>query len=444
MATVANQEVTSILTRMIGQEIRLTQQGFRTRSPIDGFKNQKVFIDGKKKTIQVPDPDRAPFYKRIFELRSGGLSDIQIVGQLNNIGYRTPLRNRYNKDHTKIIGHIGGNLLTVKQLQRVIANTVYAGVLCEKWTFYKPVRAQYDGLVTIDLFNLANRGKIVLGITNGIVTLTRNSTNSPVRVNRNIDNPEFAYRFIVCPYCGKYFKGSFSTGKSGNKFPAYHCAYGHARIGINKKDFETTVNEYVQKLKFDTTLEQSFEAVIWDLAEKRKCEIARSAEAMTWNINELRIEQAAKMEAFVAANSPLIRQKLEKEIEQLEDRIQNAGTETAKMQLTDADIRTFLNAVRKIVQHPWKMLLNPRNIRVKRLLYGLVFEEPPTYHDILNGTPKLSFIFRQLQASPYQQIPLVTPAFLDWNQLEKTIEQWKYLLSTISPEYFDTPGLLAA
>jgi site-specific DNA recombinase len=162
MATTSKQEVTTILGRMIGQEIRLAQQGYRTRCPSDGYKNAKVFVEGKKKTIQVPDPDRAKYYRAMFELRSRGLSDDECVKQINAMGFKSPVRNRWNKDRTKIIATRGGNQLTVKQFQRYIENTIYAGVMCEKWTHYKPIKAQYDGLVSVDLFNRANRGKLIL------------------------------------------------------------------------------------------------------------------------------------------------------------------------------------------------------------------------------------------------------------------------------------------
>ncbi|MDE1945462.1 MAG: recombinase family protein [Patescibacteria group bacterium] len=102
LAHTAGDEVHNILTRMIGQEIRLTQDGYRTRCPVDGYVNEKIFIEGtgKKKTIQVPDPKRAPYFRAMFDLRARGLADEEIVVQVNALGYRTPLRNRWNKDLT--------------------------------------------------------------------------------------------------------------------------------------------------------------------------------------------------------------------------------------------------------------------------------------------------------------------------------------------------------
>ena len=84
MATSAKAEVTNILTRMIGREIELTQQGYKVRSADDGYLNKKVYVEGKRKVIQVPDPDRAQFFIDMFKLRAAGcLTDPQIVDRIN-------------------------------------------------------------------------------------------------------------------------------------------------------------------------------------------------------------------------------------------------------------------------------------------------------------------------------------------------------------------------
>lgn len=69
---------------------------------------------------------------------------------------------RDKNDRTKIINTIGGEQLELKQLWRMIENPVYAGVNPEKWTQGKPVKCKFDGLVSIELFNAANRGKLTI------------------------------------------------------------------------------------------------------------------------------------------------------------------------------------------------------------------------------------------------------------------------------------------
>lgn len=394
LATVANQEVTGILTRMIGQEIRLTQQGYRARRPADGYINQKVFVDGKKKTIQVPDPERAKFYIAMFELRAQGLSDSQIVDRVNAMGYRSVFQDRYSKDHKKIIGRTGGIPLTIKQFQRVIINTIYAGVLCEKWTFYKPVKAQYDGLVSIETFNQANQGKLaIMKASDGGLELVKGYPFGRSGKERMKYNPLFPFKFVLCPMCDKPFLASVSKGKSGAGFPSYHCARNHKRYAINKKDFDSSVTKYIKSLKFSPEILNGLEATFLNKYRKREKEIVRASGDIHQNIADLEIQQASKLEALEATKSALVREKFEREIEELEVKIKSAGKERLKIQISRDDIKAFMHDMKRIMEHPAEILLNQRDLRVQRELFGVVFNKMPTYEEILSGTPKLSYVF---------------------------------------------------
>lgn len=409
LATVANQEVTSILTRMIGQEIRLTQQGYRARRPADGFTNKKVFVDGKKKTIQLPHPERAKFYIAMFTLRAQGLSDPEIVDRVNAMGYRSPFQDRYSKDHKKIIGQTGGIPLTVKQLQRIIVNTIYAGVLCEKWTFYKPVKAQYDGLVSIELFNQANKGKLaIMKNVDGSLELVQGYPFGRSGKERMKFNPLFPYKFILCPLCPKPFLGSVSKGKSGEGFPSYHCARNHERFAVNKKDFDHNVEKYIKSLKFVPEVLNGLEATFLNKYRKREKEIVRASGDIHQNIADLEIQQVSKLEAFEVTKSQVIREKLEKEIEDLEVKIKAAGNQRHKIQISRDDIKAFMRDAKKIMEHPAEILLNPSNPRVQRDLFGLVFEKMPTYKEVVNGTPKLSYVFKLSSGFTPDENQLVT------------------------------------
>jgi len=63
-------------------------------------------------------------------------------------------------------------------------------------------------------------------------------------------------------------------------------------------------------------------------------------------------------------------------------------------EITEYDISNFIKEAKKIMEHPAEMLINIDNPTKRQALFGLVFEETPTYDDILNGTPKLTLIFK--------------------------------------------------
>lgn len=393
MATTANQEVTHVLTRLIGQEIRLTLQGYRARRAADGYVNKKIIVEGgKKKTIQVPHPERAKFYVTMFELRAQGLSDPEIVERANAMGYRTPIYDKWDKRHEKIIGQRGGNLLTVKQLQRYIQNTIYAGVHYEKWTHYQPIRAKYNGLVSIDLFNKANRGKVSIKENpDRSLGMVRGKAKTGQIRNRN--NPLFPFKFIRCPLCLNEMMGSCPKGKSGKGFAIYHCSRKHKYFGASKKTFEDNIHKYISNLKFNPDILNGLEVTFLNKFRQREQEIVRASGDIHRNVADLEVQQAATIEVIMATRSPVVRERLEQKVEQLENEIKNARKERDKIQITRDDIKLFMSEAKQIMEHPAEVLLNQGDFRVQRGLYGLVFEEMPTYENILNGTPKLSYVF---------------------------------------------------
>lgn len=86
------------------------------------------------------------------------------------------MRDKHNR--AKIIGQRGGKPLTLKVLWYTLANPIYAGINDEKWTQGKPVKCKFDGLVSLELFNQANRGKVYISDNSGEVTITKNGPRS--------------------------------------------------------------------------------------------------------------------------------------------------------------------------------------------------------------------------------------------------------------------------
>ena len=65
-----------------------------------------------------------------------------------------------------------------------------------------------------------------------------------------------------------------------------------------------------------------------------------------------------------------------------------------QLELTEGDIKAFVRDAKEMMEHPAEMLLNAENPLTQRALFGLVFETTPTYDEIVNGTPKLTWIFK--------------------------------------------------
>jgi len=411
-ATRAKAEVRDGLTRMIGAEIYYTREGYHMAQANDGYVNKKIMTpESKKKNIQIRDPERAPYFEEIFRHRvEGVLSDEEIVERINAMGYKSKDRNKWDKKRENIIGITKGTPMTVKYLQNVVQKPIYAGVKMHKWGDYKPIRQNYPGLISIDTFNKANRGKIFIKEdeeTKELAFLYDHYPEKQVK-KRAKYNPKYPYaKVIMCPTCNKFFKASATKNKAGNHIPAYHCDRGEKGkdkhyFRVPQKEFEDSVESFLDKLEFTPERKASFEFRLKQKFRERESEVLKDSSTVSHNIADLKTKKQTEVDAFVAsANSPSIRTAIEERISELDEQISKAESERSKLDLKEKDIDLFLKWTNKIMEHPKEVLVGNDDLEAQTALWNLVFEELPTYEDIVNGTPKTASIFnvkRDLEA----------------------------------------------
>ena len=412
---------------MIGQEIRLTQQGYKIGCSEDGYKNEKIYVEGRKKTIQVSDPYRAKFYVEMFNLRaSGQFTDEEIVRRINAMGFRSRIHNRWDKSHERVIGQTRGRALTVKQLQKIIQKPIYAGIRCGKWTRYLPIKVRYKGLVSIETFNRANRGKISIVTDGNGFKLLRQASETGRR--RDHQNPLFPYKSVVlCPICKRPFFGSTSRGKSGMKFPAYHCNRGHPYFRVKKSVLEQAVETFLGRLRFRTDAIERIDTLLVKGLRQQQSRIMSEAAAMGRNVAELELAKDTALKSYIAATSPIVKAGIEQEIERLDGQIKDAQCERSRLEITEQDIHDFVRAAKNLMEHPEELLLNPVSTRRQRELYALVFDRLPDYDQIAFGTPKLAWIFELSSANQTDKNLMVRLRRLSWNTIESAVLKWKAL-----------------
>jgi hypothetical protein len=386
-----------------------------------------VFIEGKRKVIQEPDHERAPFYIEMFKLRaSGAYTDLQIVELVNAMGFVTKKFKRWSLDKSRVIGYGGGVPLSVKQLQVIIQNPIYCGVNTEKW-LQVPIKTKYEGLVSIDTFNRANRGKLVIEpYANGRMQVHRHNGNLKIKRLRN--NPDYPFRFLRCDICRRALCGSASTGKSGKRFAAYHCTSKHRSVRIKQQDVHNTMAGFVQKLRFKDGFTDCLGLSLVGKYHERQQELAGFEVTAKQNLAELETIKKQKVEAYAFTQSTTVRAELEKDIEALQERIEQKNIQKDKMAIKDTDIETFAGFAKKLMEHPEKVLLNKDNINQLRAFYTLIFDEMPSYTEIVNGTLKLSLVFRLSKEFGAGKSRLVNLEDFSWNTLEDMIKKWNDLL----------------
>lgn len=391
----AKDEVRDILTRMIGSEIRYTQIGYWSRSARYGYKTEKMETVNGRRTILVEKPDEALIIRKMYEMRATGLqSDDQIASEMNRIGFRTPIKVvRDKQDRTRIVKRIGGKEMTGKLLRAYISKTIYAGINTEKWTGDKPVKCKFKGLVPIELFNKANRGKIH-------ITLDPDDSEHPIvgcapkqekLTKKNIYNEEFPYRKIItCPHCSNPLLGSASKGSMGKYYPAYHCSHHGHYFRVPKDKFDATVESFVNRVmispeRFDEVAQSVI--TVW---EQRNAKVQDNTKLRDNRRVELESQIHVIIDKIKLISSPTVIKYMEEGLVELEQQITNLETRKEEQMTKDiVDMPTVLTYIKYFVIHMKDLLIDHSNPILRARYLGVVFDEVPNFAEIACGTTKI-------------------------------------------------------
>ena len=385
----AKDELRDILTRMVGAEVRYTRLGYWMRQTPFGFTSEKVETRNGKRVILRPHPVEAPFLIRIFELRAAGiLHDQEIIDQLNQLGFKTRVRYRRSKqDRSKVIAQLGGNPLDKDAMDLLLRNPIYAGVNTEKWTQGKPVRTVFDGLVSIDTFNKANRGKLVI-IESGDDVRVTTEMAPPHQVNKGIRNPDFPYRkFIGCSVCGKPMYGSTSRGSNGIYYPGYHCYKDGHHFRVPKAEMEETIVEFVSQLTMSPEHIELVTQTVMNEWDRRQHLIEADQEQLDEQIKELEMEAHLTVKKLKYLESETAIKYMEGDLVSLEQKIQDLRA--AKAQKNDAEpvnMSQIMSRVRYFLENLDKLLLKQIDPVKKAQFFAAIFDRIPTYEEIKTGT----------------------------------------------------------
>ncbi len=385
----AKDEVRDIQTRMVGAQIRYARMGYWVRRPLHGFDNVHIETREGKRCVLRPNEVEAPLVVKLFELRARNtMEDIEVVEELNTLGFRTRERIVRDKaDRTRIINKIGGEPLTLKQLWRMVENPVYAGVNPEKWTQDKPVKCMFDGLVSYDLFNAANRGKVVITEdAEGVHIYTRQPP--AYLVNKGAKNSEFPFkRIIMCSICGNPTYGSASRGKL-KYYPVYHCHHRGHHWRKPKKEFDDTIEAFVKSLKISDDYIDALVSGVGEAFDKKQLEVHKDAVTIDLRITQLRtqIRLAVDKIKFLASETAI--KYMEEDIMKLEGEIADLVIEKQKTEPQEpTDMDKTKAYVSYFLAHLDELLLYHSNPVLQAKYFGVIFNKAPRYSDIEFGTP---------------------------------------------------------
>ena len=389
----AKDEMRDIMSRMIGAEIRYTQLGYWMRRPHYGFRSVKIDTKNGKRTILKPDKNEAKFIIRLFEMRAAHVyTNQQIADELNSMGFRsrvTIVRDKY--DRTKIKRQIGGRKMTAKMIDQYTSKLVYCGIIKEKWTHDKPVKAQFDGLVSVDLFNEANRGRVFVEVdSHDSITIKHKAVPDHLK-NKQIYNPDYPYKQVVaCLKCGKTLSGSATRGKLGKHYPAYHCSRDGHYFRVPKPEFDETIEDFVRAIAIKPEYIDDVIAAIAELWRERQTKQIDANRQRLEHRDILQSQIKATVDRMRIVTSETALKYLEEDIVSVEKELAELDEEIARQPNLQAEFDQVLQYAKYILEHLSELLLDLCNPLRKAAFFGAIFNKLPTYEQINFGTHKNS------------------------------------------------------
>ena len=371
-------EVRDILSRLVGSAIRYARLGYWMRPAPYGYESQKIDTEHGKRSVLIPHPQEAVFIRKMFELRAGGrYTDSEIAEKLNAMGYHG--RGRRNDPP--------GTPLQARHLWNIVRKTIYAGINSEKWTNGQPVRFTFEGLVSVDLFNRANKGRRRIQI-NGQNIKVIDTVEERYTVKHGARDGDFPYRkYVLCSVCRRPLIGSASTGRSGKKYPAYHCTKHDHNFRVSKQNLEAAVNGYVASLQISPKLTQK-------LLDETEAALAQSltqrnsrSEALGKQIKALEAEMDQVVGKLKLLSNPVALKCMEEELGNIQTAIDelNARKKALSKEKT-IDFNQIRQRLKFLAEHFNQLLIHQSNPLEKARLFGLLFHKLPTYQDLLGGT----------------------------------------------------------
>ncbi len=394
----AKDEVRDILTRMIGSEIRYVQLGYWAREARYGYETSKIETVNGKRTILVPQNDQAPLIRKMYEMRASGLySDEQIAREMNRLGFETPIKVIRDKvDRTKIVRRNGGKKMTGKLLREYVASTIYAGVNTEKWTSGQPVLCKFDGLVSIELWNKANRGKIRIELDGDDADhpIVTSAPKQEKFAKKNVYNEEFPYRkIIMCPECNSPLLGSASRGKLGKYYPAYHCSHRGHYFRVPKGEFDEKINAFVEKLSVNPNHYNDVIQAVMTVWEQRQVRVQDEGELRSKKRKELEAQTRVIVDKMRLVSSPTAIKYMEEDLVKLEQQMNDLDSRKDEQETQGGvDMPTILTYIKYFMEHLKDLLVDHCNPVLRARYFGVIFDQAPTYAEINGGTLEIEKI----------------------------------------------------
>lgn len=373
--------------RTISAEKELTAQGFWCRPAPTGFINAAVTIgytaDGKpiQKPILKPTPDAKQWELLCYGLRQ------QITGLYKPAVLARELAAKgLCARETSRKGVRRKNLMSEQTWTKVCRNPVCGGLICEKWTGYKIIKAQFDGAITPDEWHELQRVLDAGG-------------RKAVKLPRMKLNPAFPLRqFMLCPSCNLPVRGYPSKGKGGNRYAYYDCSNKACKFRVDPQETHDLFVRFMEKLKPSKELLNLFRAVLLRDWDERHKELNRESIELQQKESALTQEKkdTTKLITLNAKNEVMVNALSERLLD-IDKELTVTTLAGAEKKIEAYDAETVINYCVYYMENVSE-LWQKAPVEKKYCFQSLIFPDGLPY-DVLLGkrTPKLSLLYTLIE-----------------------------------------------
>jgi hypothetical protein len=347
-----------------------------------GYNN--VMRPGGYKTI-VPDPERAPLVKKLFEEYAKGIyKESEITRMANDLGFTTSK----------------GNKIRQQVIHKMLRSKIYTGTFMHKGVEKQGV---FESLITTELFE-----RVQFYIRNK----TGRLTNHPKRML----NPDFPLRVTARCVCGGKFTGSWSRGHGG-RYAYYHCAKCHQK-SVKKEIFEGEFMQFLQRLSPKEEEMAVFRSSIIDYWQNKHNELNTDIATIDRNIEKveeekIKVVDLTKQGVFDADTA-------KEELNRIKEKVTLLRLSRNELQIEEFDVESSINYCLYFMANVYK-LWNEVKLSDKIKFQEMIFPNGVSYDYSTFGTTKTADIYELKQLISPQNSTMVPPHGLGplWEQPSK-------------------------
>ena len=325
----------------------------------------------------IPDPKSSTFIQKAFELASTGLhSKSDILRTLTKLGLKTAK----------------GSALSPQTFHKLLMNPIYAGwVVIPRWGVKE--RGSFEALVAQERFDKVQ--DVLSGKSVSVTAHLRNNPDFPLRV------------FVRCEKCCEPLTGSWSKGRSGQRYAYYRCRKRAClAVKITREALEAKFVRMLESLTPDATLLPVFKATVRSTWKQRQgdadalCAVAEQK----LTIAKTRNDKLVDLLLDGRIDQPTYDQKhasLNAEIDSIEGELRIAEFEYL-------DLEGVLRFAEKIITRPARLWLDS-SLDGKQRLQKVFFPEGIAFDGQQFGTATTSLFFNILERISGQNNSLASP-----------------------------------